>query len=193
MRRVLSAPGGAWCVLALLLALGALLPLVAPALPLDWQPAQFSHQAWRLWTAAFVHFSLLHLGSNLLGVALVATLGWRAAVPWHLTLAWCAAWPLTHLGLLLQPELAQYGGLSGVLHAGVAVVAVWLVAHHRGRRRTLGQAMLAVLALKLLSETPWAAAVQWREGWDIGIAPFAHVTGSLAGLGCATLAVGWRR
>ena len=35
--------------------------------------------------------------------------------------------PLTQLGLLMRPDLLHYGGLSGVLHAGVAAAALWLV------------------------------------------------------------------
>jgi hypothetical protein len=41
--------------------------------------------------------------------------------------AWVCAWPLTQLGLLMRPDLSHYGGLSGVLHAGAAIVALHLV------------------------------------------------------------------
>ncbi len=74
-----------------------------------------------------MHWSLLHLGANLAGVAVLAALGWVARLPCAAALAWGAAWPLTQLGLALRPELTHYGGLSGVLHAGVAVAALWLV------------------------------------------------------------------
>ena len=52
-------------------------------------------------------------------------------------------------------RLAYYGGLSGVLHAGVAVVAVQLMIEGPRRRRWIGVALLAGLGLKLISEAPW--------------------------------------
>ena len=39
------------------------------------------------------------------------------------SLAWLLSWPLTQWGLMLQPELLHYGGLSGVLHGGAAIAA----------------------------------------------------------------------
>ena len=60
--------------------------------------------------------------ANMLGLVVVAVLGRVAQVPAVVALAWLVSWPLLHLALLMQPALAHYGGLSGVLHAGVAVV-----------------------------------------------------------------------
>jgi hypothetical protein len=110
-------------------------------------------------------------------------------VPWRSTLAWLAAWPLTHLGLLARPELAHYGGLSGVLHAGVAVAALHLVASGPKRRRLIGGAILLGLVIKVLGEAPWGPVLQQRAGWDIAIAPFAHASGTCFGLLCALLAL----
>ena len=102
------------------------------------------------------------------------------------------AWPLTQLGLLVQPQLAHYGGMSGVVHAGVAIVCVHLLfAGHRW----LGGAMLAGALLKVLSETPWGAPLRHEPGWDIAIAPLVHASGFVAGVACALLAEGvavWR-
>ena len=69
-----------------------------------------------------MHFSELHLAANLAGCVLVAALGLTARVPTRCVVAWALAWPALHLGLWVQPALTHYGGLSGVLHAGVAVV-----------------------------------------------------------------------
>ena len=184
-------PGHLWAALAAALAAGALLLWWAPAALLDWQPQWALTEPWRLWSAAFVHWSPLHLGANLLGTALVAALGVAAAAPTRLAGAWFVAWPLTHLGLLARPELAHYGGLSGVLHAGVAATALWLVCAARGRRRAIGVALLAGLLAKLLTEEPWGAALRHPAGWDIAIAPLAHATGTLAGALCAVVA--WAR
>ena len=54
--------------------------------------------------------------------------------------AWACAWPLTQLGLLVRPDLLHYGGLSGVLHAGAAIVALHLVWRGARLRRLIGAA-----------------------------------------------------
>ncbi|HEX7382930.1 MAG TPA: rhombosortase, partial [Burkholderiaceae bacterium] len=135
----------------------------------------------------WVHYSALHLGANLAGCALVAALGVAARVPPRAALAWLLAWPATQLGLLLVPALGHYGGLSGVLHAGVAVVAVGLLLEGPRRRRMLGLAILAGLALKVLLEAPWAGPLAHPPGWDIATAPPAHASGLVAGTLAALL------
>ena len=171
-----------WIAASALLGLGAVAGLGLPSAVLDWQPSLASSEPWRAWSAAFVHLSALHLAANLAGVVLVAALGLVAGVPRRSALAWFVAWPLTHLALLARPDLTHYAGLSGVLHAGVAVVAVHLIATARGVRRAIGLALLGGLALKVASETPWAAeALRHPAGWDIAVAPFAHASGLVAG------------
>jgi rhomboid family GlyGly-CTERM serine protease len=171
----------AWSTLATLLAAGSLLAWFAPSALLDWQPELVAHEPWRWWSAAFVHWSPLHLGANLLGTALVSALGQVGALPPRAALAWFCAWPLTQLGLLLQPDLLHYGGLSGVLHAGVAVAAVTLVLGEQGRRRGIAIALLLGLALKLLLEAPWGPTLRHPSDWDIAVAPLAHSTGAICG------------
>jgi rhomboid family GlyGly-CTERM serine protease len=160
----------------------------APRGALDWQPALAASQPWRAWSAAFVHWTPWHLAANLAGCAVVAAFGVAARVPARATVAWCVAWPLTQASLALQPRLASYGGLSGVLHAGVAVAAWHLVRHERGRRRAIGAAVLVGLAVKIALEHPWRAPTQSVAGWDFPLAPLAHATGALAGLVCAAAA-----
>lgn len=182
-------PGGAWLGVALALALGSVAVGLGPwpAERLDWQPVLAATQPWRWWSAAWVHGSPGHLGANLAGAALVAALGVAARVPARLAMAWALAWPLTQLGWLLGPPLAHFGGASGVLHAGVAIVALHLVRSARGRRRTVGALLLAGLVLKLALEAPWGPALRQVQGWDIAIAPWSHASGVLAGLLAAAL------
>ncbi len=179
--------------LAALLAAGSILAWWAPATLLDWQPASVASEPWRAWSAAFVHWSARHLGANLGAAAAVAAFGWAARVPPRATLAWGMAWPLTHLGLLLRPELAHYGGLSGVLHGGVAVVVWWLLASGRGSRRAIGAMVGAGLVAKLWLEQPWGPVLRQAADWDIAVAPLAHATGATAGLLCAVLTLRGRR
>ncbi len=183
-------PCSGWPALAALLAVGALLAWPLPASLLDWQPGLATTEPWRAFSAAFVHWSPAHLAGNLAAAAAVAAYGWAARLPLAATGAWLAAWPLTQLGLLTRPELLHYGGLSGVLHAGVAVAALWLAAEDRGARRAVGLLTLAALLLKTVLERPWAEALV--AAGDIAVAPAAHASGVLAGLVCTTAVLGWR-
>jgi rhomboid family GlyGly-CTERM serine protease len=179
---------GWWCGVSALLAAGALLAYGRVSDAIDWQPALAWSEPWRWWSAVWVHFSDLHLHANLAGALLVALLGLASDVPMRAAMAWLIAWPLTQLALVAQPGLAHYGGLSGVLHAGVAVVAMQLIIEGPRRRRLLGVALFAGVALKLLSETPWIGPVQHPQGIDIATVPLAHVTGAVSGLvACAVL------
>jgi rhomboid family GlyGly-CTERM serine protease len=193
LKAELQAPGAAWLAFAALLAAGSLLAWWLPANFIDWQPELAAHEPWRAFTAAFVHWSEAHLIGNLLAAAVVAALGRAGQLPLRATVAWLVAWPLTQCGLLLQPALAHYGGLSGVLHAGVAVGTLWLVVqstgHAQARQRGVAAAMLCGLLVKVLLEEPWGTPLRSSSGWDIAIAPLAHATGTGAGLLCASLAL----
>lgn len=186
-RNPLRAPH--WIALALLLGawaiVGAMLPADA-ASALDWRPAR-SHEAWRWFSAVAVHHSALHLGANVLGVIGVALLGSAGELPPRSAVAWFLAWPATHGALLMQPELTYYAGLSGVLHAGVAVAGVHLLWQRRGAQRLIGAALLAALVIKVGVEAPWRAVLVRPAGWDVDIAPAAHAAGALAGAACAAL------
>jgi rhomboid family GlyGly-CTERM serine protease len=176
----------AWTAVCLALAWGAALAFALPTAWLDWQPARVA-EIWRWWSAAWVHWSVQHLLANLAGTVVLAALGWAARLPRHAALAWLLAWPLTQLGLLAKPELLHFGGLSGVLHAGVAVAVVLLVLRRDRRDRLWGLLIGLGLIAKLVLEQPFGPALRSVAGWDIAIAPLAHATGALAGSLCALL------
>ena len=181
----------AWCAVALLLAAGALAGSSVPREWIDWQPTLAFAEPWRAFSAVGVHYSAQHLAANLAGTALAGLFGVVARMPPRLAWAWLAAWPLTQFGLLLRPELAHYGGLSGVLHAGVAVAVVFLLVAGTRAQRAVGAVVLIGLVAKLLSEAPWGEALRRPAGWDIAIAPLAHTTGAIAGAVCGAVAC-WR-
>ena len=188
-----SRPAALWLALSALLALGAMVAWWFPNELLDWQPALASSQAWRWWSAAFVHWTVMHLLANLLATALVAAYGWAARVPAQVAWAWLVAWPFTHVALWAKPELLHYAGLSGVLHAGVAAVTVWLVLRGQGAHRTIGWMMLVGQSVKLLVEEPWGAALHPPTELDVAVAPLAHASGTVAGALCTLLALYWTR
>lgn len=183
----------AWLGVGLLLVVPSVLIAPQPGLArlaLAWVPALVWSEPWRWWSAAWVHLSTRHLLANLAGAALVLLLGWVARLPREAAWAWALAWPLTHLGLLLAPGLLRYGGLSGVLHAGVAVAAVALVRVAPLRReRLLGALLLAGLCAKVLGERAWAHTLVVLPGWDIAVAPLAHASGTVCGALAALLLV----
>lgn len=174
----------AWAALAALLVLCGAGGWFAPRELLDWQPALALAQPWRWFSAVGVHYSAAHLGVNLLGALLVGALGWAARVNAPMVAAWASAWPLSHLLLGLQPELAHYGGLSGVLHAGVAAVAVHLLRVGPAAARRIGVAMAVLLVAKVVSEAPWQAPAL-NAPLGIMVAPLAHAAGATAGAASA--------
>lgn len=183
---------------------------------LDWQPSLATSEPWRWWTAAFVHYGAAHLTANLAGCAMLAALGAAAQMHGRWTWAWAAAWPLAHLLLWGVPGLVHYGGLSGLLHAAVAVVAIALltetpdpdggtrsprlrespphapdVADDRGRgrtRRRVGTAIGLGLLLKLLLEQGLGPVPSVGLAIDVPVAVAAHLTGAVAGAACALAA-----
>ena len=184
--------GRAWVGVATLLGASALAGWTLPTESIDWQPALAWREPWRALTAVGVHYSAQHLIANLIGTGVAGLFGVVAQVPARLAWAWLAAWPLTQTGLLLRPDLAHYGGLSGVLHAGVTAVGVFLLLTGTRAQRWVGAAVLAGLCAKIASESPWGAPLRHPAGWDIAVAPLAHATGALAGAACAAIALLWR-
>ncbi|UXH78003.1 rhombosortase [Roseateles amylovorans] len=196
-------PGRAWVLMALLLAGGALLCWVQPPAvqaAMEWQPALAWREPWRAFSAALLHWSPQHLIANLAGCAVLGLLGVAARLERRDAIAWLLAWPLTQYGLLWAPDLLRYGGLSGVLHAGVAVAALAMLRapHAHGRERVIGLLVGLGLIAKVAAERPLAhPPLRHWDGWNIAIAPLAHLTGLLSGVAmalmCAWAARWWAR
>lgn len=180
-----------WPALCLLLATGCIAAWQAGGpLRWEWWRADWAAAAtW--WTAAFVHRSAAHGLANLLALGALAVLGQALRVPAGQALALALAWPLTTLGLVLFPPITRYAGLSGVLHAAVAVLVVHCAAsqHQRGWAVLLG----AGLGLKLAAEAAWRQPLVFEPEWGFAVATAAHLTGALAGTACALVAYGASR
>ena len=180
-----SAGQVAWLVMFSVLVVPAMLSGPGDALArevLGWRPDRAWSEPWRWWSAAWMHLSTTHLLANLSGAVPVAALGWLLQADRRMAWAWALAWPLTHLSLLLQPELLRYGGLSGVLHAGVAVVCLHLLTcDHPPIPRLFAWGLTVGLVAKITMENPCGPALVHPLGADIAVAPWAHLSGSVAG------------
>lgn len=159
---------------------------------LAWRPELAWSEPWRWWSAAWVHLSTGHRWADLAGALLVGALGVLAALPRRAAWAWALAWPLTHISLVLQPQLARYVGLSGVLYAGVAVLGVMLLMlPDRPRaQRLLGAVLLTGVLMRLGADRAWERVLYRPPGWDFSIAPLAHVAGAFWGALLAALVQG---
>lgn len=177
----------AWTAVALLLGLPALLP--SPPLSDAWllhPSAGFPQNPLNLWTCAWLHANTRHLVANLGGLALILGLGWFMKLPPRAALAWCLAWPLTHLALLLDPRLDSYYGLSGVLHAGLSIIATSLLLQPDGAARWVrgyGALLLLGILAKCWLENPSWQALLPRPGLEMNAAPMSHWAGALVGIG----------
>jgi rhomboid family GlyGly-CTERM serine protease len=170
-----------WLLLCASFAALSLLTWPFPRDALDWQPALATQEPWRILTAAFVHWTPLHLAANLAGCVVLALLGQRAQLGKREPIAALIALPLTQLSLLLRPDLHRYAGLSGELHALAAIAALTLISRP-GRDRLIGAAIALGLIAKLALEHPLGPALSTAPGFDFPVAPFAHLAGALAGL-----------
>lgn len=180
-------PAVAWAGVAALFAVYALLGFLVDREALDWQPSLAASEPWRAFTAIGVHYSTAHLVGNVAGAAITGAFGIVARAPARLAAAWLVAWPLTQFGLLVKPGLLHYGGLSGVVHAGVAIVIVFLLARGtRAQRWVAGLVLLGFIA-KLIHEAPWGPAVRYSDSWGINVAPIVHLTGAVSGAVCAAI------
>ncbi len=177
-------PALAWLIVALAVCLPALLVGVsADPFESTWalHPSQgwSSLHPWSLWSAAWVHASPRHAQFNLLAGGLVGWLGWTLRAPAWAAVAWMLAWPATHALLMLDPRLGWYVGASGVLHAGVAVLAVVL---WQQSRRWAAVILGALLLLKVGLDVAAGLPLASRAGLDVPMAPLSHLSGVLAGL-----------
>lgn len=183
-----------WLALCTLHGVASLVLWASPAplaQALVWRSADWAQRPWTAWTSAWVHLNAPHLVGNLLALGVLAAIGWRLRPTRAATLAWALSWPLLQLSLLLWPLIGYAVGLSGVLHAGVALASTALLAR-RGLQRAVGTAVWAGLLLKLGWESSWGPRLAAPEaaGWDFTVATRAHAAGALAGLLCA-LVVEW--
>lgn len=149
-------------------------------------------ELWRLWSAHAVHFSWSHLGwSGLVWLVAGGLLERETRHGWMWMILLLA--PLiTVTALVLDPDLARYGGLSGLATAPVVWLGLHWVTRERGILRAVGGLVLAGVGWKIVNEwgslgdNPVFAEFDPVER-NIRVASWAHVTGALGGAFFATV------
>lgn len=160
---------------------------------LVWRSAEWQQAPWTLWTSAWVHLNTPHLVGNQLALGALTAAGWWLRPTRTATLAWALSWPLMQMSLVLWPLIGYAVGLSGVLHAGVAVLAVQLLLGGPRALRPWGTLLLAGLLLKLWLEQGWARPVVWDPGNQMSVVQAAHLAGAAWGACFGALGAGWSR
>jgi rhomboid family GlyGly-CTERM serine protease len=140
-------------------------------------------EVWRLLTGHLVHADGSHLLWNVLGLVLVFALftGEYSAREWlAITLGSTAAIDLGFLAL--EPQIAWYVGLSGVLHGLMAAgLAAWL----RVRRDPLTVSVAVLFIAKLVWEHLRGPLPFTAETLTVPVVHEAHSYGAIGGLLCA--------
>ncbi len=170
----------AWPGLCLALGLGGLYAWSGGRQDLlVWYATLWPHHPWQLWTASLAHLTAAHLLINLLALLALAVLGGFMHAGRTAVAACLLAWPLSTLGLALWPEIGDYSGMSGLLMAMLAVLAVHAMT--LSEPRLSGVVLLCVLGFKLLSEHAWSQAIAFDPNWGFNVVVAAHLTGAAAG------------
>lgn len=176
-----------WLSLCLLHAVASMLVWWAGApvaQALTWKAETWLQQPWTLWTTPWVHIHTPHLIGNQLAVGALAAMAWLIRPNVVASLAWLLAWPTLALALPLWPHIGYAVGLSGLIHAAVAVVAVqllWGQAPLVPRGRRWGGLLAAGLCGKLALEQGWHWPVVWSNSAGMSVVQAAHLTGAVAG------------
>lgn len=158
---------------------------------LTWQAHGWTTRPWTLWTTVWVHLNTPNLIANQLALGALTALAWMMRPPLGAALAWLLAWPLTQLMLPLWPQIGYAVGLAGLLHAGTAVMVVYLVAQRVpvARARRWGSLLGVSLLGKLWLESAWSYPVIWDTSNEMSVVQAAHLTGALWGLVLALFAM----
>ncbi len=164
-----------------------LLPGAAERLVYDRQ-AILAGEIWRLLTGHLVHFSAAHLWANLAAVGVAGLMIARRGYA-GLPLLWVVSALCISLGLLLlKPQMAFYGGLSGVATAGVGFFCGRGLSE-KGRLRHVCAAALLVLGGKIFWEVFSGHGLLSLAGVQPFVPlPLAHAIGGLVGVCWARLA-----
>lgn len=141
-------------------------------------------QLWRLWSGHLVHFGWRHLLADLAVFAIAGA--WIEQIAPYTTRVFLAVAPvlISALLYLADPQLAFYGGLSGLAVGLLVLLGLVQLRHDAAAPRWLWPAALAIVAGKVLLEAFTNTPLVSDFGPDIKVSTLAH----LGGIACALLA-----
>ena len=146
-------------------------------------------EAWRILTAPLVHFSASHFYWNVLVLGLA---GWKIEAAGYRSFWFVCCLAAVMPGpmfLLASPEIARYGGLSGVASGAVAYLCL-CEAKGPNPNRILWFAILALTCIKPAVEAATGAAIfAAAADTPFRVLPSVHLMGCVA----AFAALAWRR
>lgn len=176
----------AWGLPAALAAACLLVALTDSWPALRYERALLGAEPWRLLTGHLAHLGWMHLALNLAGLAAVWALLGALLRP----AAWLAVLLACALGVsgglyLLDPDLAWYVGLSGVLHGMFVAGALAGL----GRARLFHALLLVGVVVKVAYEQVAGADIGSAELVGGAVVVDSHLYGVLAGFAC--LPVAW--
>lgn len=166
-------------VFAAMLTQGADFWHTSTVVPLAWGanfgPATQDGQWWRLFTALFIHFGLIHLGMNMWALRDVGRLVERLSGPWRFAAMYVGSGILGNLlSLVVQGNKAVSGGASGAIFGLYGALLVLLLSE---RRRVDPAEFRWLFGLASVF-----TVLMLGMGWVIpGIDNAAHVGGLVAG------------
>lgn len=176
------APTARWVLLLLAPALVAYLSPGAGAAMVYDRSAIFAGELWRLITGHWVHFSASHL---LWDALVLAVTGWLIEVRAYrhfVLLCLLSALAIGLVMLISLPDMAVYGGLSGIAIASTVYLALhgW---RDGGPGRAIWLAILLLCTGRLLLDI-WLGqfAVVHIDDSQVVPVPASHLTGAAAGL-----------
>lgn len=143
-------------------------------------------ELWRIGTGHLVHFSWEHLAFNLGVFVLTGCFLEHRLGIWY---GWLLALSALASGLyflLFLPDMAQYGGLSGLVTANVVCLSLLEIQHNK-KTRLFWTAILLLVVAKIAYEilvkaTIFVSTVDAR----FEVVPSAHLIGAVVAIACFT-------
>lgn len=174
-----------WATLGVATTAVAIASLPASADALLYRRAELAAgQLWRLWSGHLVHFGWQHLLADL-AVFAVAGAWLESLAPRTTRLLLLFAPPLiSALLYVADPQLAFYGGLSGLAIGLLVLLALVQLRRDHAAARWIWFAVLALVAGKVGLEAVTNTPLVSDFGPDIKVSTLAH----LGGIACAFLA-----
>lgn len=136
-------------------------------------------EIWRLVSCNLVHFNHIHLLYNLLAFGIAGFIIERNRYPHFISFCFILSLIISLSIYILEPNMAFYGGLSGLTCGAIVYFCCWGL-QEEAPWRTICQLLLLLLAAKICIEFfSHSSILPYFEHKTIHIAPLGHLAGSI--------------